>query len=148
MATLSYSADDYYFAGLFDGEGSVSVYHRDDYGTGALHTKVILTVSMCVEAPIQGLKTHFGGGTVRQGRLTASGRPVWTWYQVGVPAKPTLEVLKAICRVKRPQIVLALEAIELIERTKHRSRRKRITPEEHIRRGEIAQEIRALKAVS
>lgn len=147
MATLTYSAQDYYLAGLFDGEGTVGVYHRPENPDGQYKTRVVAAVSMCDKEPLSALAARFGGGLIEE-KPTLAGRRLWKWYIVGCKAKEALGVFEALCLVKSAQARLALEAIGLIEATKNRPRRKRITFDEEIRRREIAVEVKRLKAVA
>ena len=62
---------DYYFAGLFDGEGSVSMSLRKDGYIG-----VVVSVVMCDRAPVIALYERFGG-SFEDGRYhTNTGRAV------------------------------------------------------------------------
>ena len=144
MASLTLANIDYYLAGVFDGEGTIGVYHRSWRGTDG-PTRIIVAVAMCDKPPLKAFHERFGG-RLRLDRVIPSGRHLWKWYRVGTSAKEALTVFAELCLNKGPQAKLALEAIALVEATRGRDRRHRITPVEENRRAEIAAEVKRLKS--
>ena len=116
MASLSINKDDLvdaYLAGLFDGEGSVSI-------TGHPHTTLTLALAMTTSAPFPLLVERFGGRWYLANRRTVTGRQVYRWDVVGTSAKRAVRTLLSKCVVKVPQLRLANELIELLEAQKQR----------------------------
>jgi hypothetical protein len=95
MATSGTTVTDEYLAGLFDGEGAVSMsLAKKGYVT------VAVTVSMCDRAPIAALHARFGGG-FQDGLLqTSHGRSIYRWSVFNAGAVEALEVFGRLCLVK------------------------------------------------
>ena len=144
---------DSYLGGLFDGEGCVRVGFYD----GALNrrksphdqTTVSLAVVMTDRAPIDLLVSRFGGRNKVASRKTEAGRTVYRWDLTWTSTEEALNVLAEHCIIKRPQILLAQEAVRIIRLHKAfpiRYRGRPLLSAERSRRIEIAAEIRQLKA--
>lgn len=89
------ATSDFYFAGLFDGEGCVSL-HLAKAGYMAVQVKV----EMCDRAPIAALYARFGGRFVDGKRRTSTGRQVFTWALFNADCVEALEVFSTLCLVK------------------------------------------------
>src|SRR5215472_16338055 len=83
-----------YFAGLFDGEGSVCTYTYKGREPGRKYT-AWLEVCMCSEQTVKWIQEHFGGNiSVRHPKAHHTWkRPQWHWRVFGDAA---VEVLKNI----------------------------------------------------
>ncbi len=66
-----------YFAGLFDGEGSISLVKNNM--RGYYYRRPSIQLSMCHKGIIYDIKRSFGGHVYRQKRKTKSGFTVWKW---------------------------------------------------------------------
>ena len=104
---------DSYLAGLFDGEGSVSI-------TGYPHTRLTLALAMTTPAPFPLLVERLGGRWYTSNRRTVTGKSVYRWDVVGTTAKRAVRILLPKCVVKAPQLRLANELIGLLEAQKQR----------------------------
>ena len=93
--TTSGTTLDAYFAGLFDGEGSVSMSLRKDGYMG-----VIVSVLMCDRAPVALLAHRFGGGFEDGRNKTRTGRLIYRWSVHNSDAVEALEVFSRLCLVK------------------------------------------------
>ena len=146
-------ASDAYLAGLFDGEGSVSL-RVAEYPGHTAATSIGIAVGMIVEAPLRLLESRFGGRCYRDKRLTKAGNPVYRWEVTGTTAKHAVLTLLPLCIIKKPQLALALETIGLIElskariRGKGKGRPKPLPPLEKELRTFLADECRALNIKS
>jgi len=101
---------DYYFAGLFDGEGSVSMSLRKDGYIG-----VVVSVVMCDRAPIMALYERFGG-SFEDGRYhTNTGRAVFRWTAHNTETIEALEVFSALCLVKHAVANAALPCVRSMQ---------------------------------
>ena len=148
---LTYSNEDYYFAGLFDGEGSVSVLSGCG-SEGPRRTRICVRLSMADRRPIEQLKKRFGGG------ITVSKRKkpyldMHSWYAYGANAVEALTLFEALSVCKTAQCTLALRAIELTEMTKTRRKGARIgtqlfTEEELHERIALSTQVKALNKAS
>ena len=86
---------DQYLAGLFDGEGCVSMSL-----TKASYMTVSVKVSMCDRAPIVALHSRFGGYLSDGKQQTPNGRKIYTWTVFNADAVEALEVFSKQCMVK------------------------------------------------
>lgn len=94
---------DIYFAGLFDGEGCVSV-HLAKAGYMSVQVKV----EMCDRAPVAALYDRFGGRFVDGKRKTSTGRQVFTWVLFNSECVEALEFFSKECLVKHTVAKAAL----------------------------------------
>lgn len=95
MTTSTANLTDQYFAGLFDGEGCVSV-HLAKAG----YINVWAKVQMCDRAPVIALHNRFGG-SFQDGKVkTKTGRSVYVWSVYNADAVEALEVFSKLCLVK------------------------------------------------
>jgi len=86
---------DEYFAGLFDGEGSVSMSLRKDGYIG-----ITVAIVMCDRAPVLACFERFGGSFEDGKYKTKTGRSVFRWVVSNADAAEALEVLSSLCLVK------------------------------------------------
>ena len=90
-----------YFAGLFDGEGSIAVYTNK----GDRSARFGITIGMVNPKVIEDLRLAFGGSIYKQVR---TGRPVYYWRTFGKRAELILKILLPYLRVKREEAELAI----------------------------------------
>lgn len=94
-----------YFAGLFDGEGTVGV-HCSRKGLNSPSHTMRVSLAKTFEMTLLNLKEAFGGN------ITAIKRPgfrqAWIWTLSSQKAASFLESIRQFVRVKRPQVELAL----------------------------------------
>ena len=99
-----------YIAGLFDGEGCVATY----FHTGR-YAQVIPKVAMTDPRPLTAI-AHMFGGTVRRIKDNRKPhyKPQFEWAVYGKKAKAFFEAIRPYAIVKRDQIELAIELLNLI----------------------------------
>lgn len=103
MATSGTAVSDQYLAGLFDGEGCVSV-HLAKAG----YISVLAKVTMCDRAPVEACYKRFGGYFQDGKTKTYTGRSVYSWTVYNADAVEALEVFSNLCLVKNRVAVAAL----------------------------------------
>ena len=86
---------DMYFAGLFDGEGCVTM-HLAKAGYMSVQVKV----SMCDRAPIAALHQRFGGRFEDGKQATKTGRSIYSWSVFNAECVEALNVFSKQCLVK------------------------------------------------
>jgi hypothetical protein len=137
---------DSYLAGLFDGEGWITVKHKIHGRQRCPYTKLVVGVGMVTPAPLALLSDRFGGN---RGAYLHRRSLMHQWYVCGANATPALEVFASLCLVKREQALLALEMCALLAAPKVRAGRKYgeriMSDEETARRVEIAELVTSLK---
>jgi hypothetical protein len=101
------ATSDEYLAGLFDGEGCVSM-HLAKAGYISIHVKV----SMCDRAPVAALFARFGGSMSDGKQITKTGRQVYTWSLFNAECVEALYVFSKLCLVKSVVAVAALPTAE------------------------------------
>jgi hypothetical protein len=93
MATSG--ANDFYLAGVFDGEGCVSMsLAKKGYIT------VAVKVSMCDREPVVAFVNRFGGMFSDGKQKSKTGRHIYTWTVFNADAVEALEVISQLCLVK------------------------------------------------
>ena len=97
------ATSDEYLAGLFDGEGCVSM-HLAKAGYVSVHVKV----SMCDRAPVVALLARFGGSMSDGQQITKTGRQVYTWSVFNAECVEALHVFSRLCLVKNLVAAAAL----------------------------------------
>lgn len=118
-----------YAAGLFDGEGSVSVRRRDLY----------LTISLSVSSwdVLDEFIEHFGG-CLSQNHLPRCPN-LWTWRVHGKQALEFLQSVSPHTKIKKEKLLLALEIAET-----YGTGGIQVSPEIQIRRSELAERLLSL----
>ena len=115
-------ATDMYLAGLFDGEGSVSMSLRKDGYIG-----IVVSVVMCDRAPVEQLHLRFGGRFEDGNRKTYTGRNIYRWMVHNTEAIEALEVFAQLCLVKN---VVAKAALPCAKSMLENSSRRPLSAEE------------------
>lgn len=100
-------ASDEYLAGLFDGEGCVSM-HLAKAG----YVSVQVKVSMCDRAPVDALFARFGGSMSDGKQITKTGRQIYTWSAFNADSVDALHVFSRLCLVKNLVAAAALPTAE------------------------------------
>jgi hypothetical protein len=101
------TTSDAYLAGLFDGEGCVSM-HLAKAGYVSVQAKV----SMCDRAPIAALFERFGGSMADGQQKTKTGRSIFTWSVFNAECVEALRVFSQLCLVKNTVAAAALPTAE------------------------------------
>ena len=101
------ATSDAYLAGLFDGEGCVSM-HLAKAG----YVSVQVKVSMCDRAPVEALFARFGGSMVDGQQHTKTGRKIYTWAAFNADCVEALRVFSTLCLVKNAVAAAALPTAE------------------------------------
>lgn len=130
------TTSDFYFAGLFDGEGCVSV-HLAKAGYMSVHVKV----EMCDRAPVAALYARFGGRFIDGKRKTSTGRTVFTWSLFNSECVEALELFSKLCLVKN---VVALAALPIAQTMRENPTRGVLSQAEKSARIAAAQLIAAI----
>jgi len=97
------ATSDDYLAGLFDGEGCVSM-HLAKAG----YISVQVKVSMCDRAPVLALFDRFGGQISDGKQETKTGRRIYTWTTFNADCVEPLKVFSKLCFVKNSVALAAL----------------------------------------
>ena len=92
-----------YLAGLFDGEGTISL------GRGGSTMSLRVAVEMTERAPIEDFANAFGGIVHELSKRDSARYAIYRWDLVGAKAKPPLEALEPYLRVKKHQAQVGLE---------------------------------------
>ncbi len=107
-----------YFAGLFDGEGCISIgHHKPQRGKRTeqhtLRCSVVMTDKKCVTSFIV-----FGGSICQKTKFLTNPKwqPQWTWSISSNQAKGFLETFLPFLRLKKKQAQLAIEFQEMRSR--------------------------------
>ena len=96
-----------YVAGLFDGEGSITINkNRSDCGRPSYTLLVYITNTN--EAVIDWLLTKFGG-TLYTRSVSKGHRPCWDWKKYGNNARDFLTLINPYLRIKKHQAELAIK---------------------------------------
>ena len=103
---------DDYFAGLFDGEGTLRIsYNGRQY-------QLLASLGMTDRRPIEALKERFGGWIEERSNAGTAWRPVYIWRASSKGAAALLDAVEDALIVKREQARLARSFQELLaERT-------------------------------
>jgi hypothetical protein len=105
----SYREQTAYLAGVFDGEGCISL-HRQISRQGRPVYLLYVSVSMCDPQAIKLFCERFGGKISIDNRRYSRGNPnhriIYRWTITGRKALPLIEELDAFIRVKRQQFDL------------------------------------------
>jgi len=100
MATTGTTALDHYLAGIFDGEGCVSV----SFHNHAMSMTATASVAMCDREPIDLLHKRFGGVVkIEQPKNDGKHRPRrlrYRWSVRGKSATEALGVFAVLCKIK------------------------------------------------
>lgn len=96
-----------YFAGFFDGEGSVNIIRYSPKKGGATYHRLQCCLTQIAPAPIERATALFGGRVYveRSGRR----RPVHRWKMSGPPAVDFLRQVQPFLLVKTEVVRLAIE---------------------------------------
>ena len=108
-------ATEAYLAGLFDGEGCVSMSL-----TKSGYMAVTVKVSMCDRAPVAALFSRFGGELSDGKQTTSHGRPIFSWAIYNGDAVEALELFSATCLVKNVVAQAALPCAKSMAENKVR----------------------------
>ena len=134
--TANIQLTDQYFAGLFDGEGCVSV-HLAKAG----YISVWAKVQMCDRDPVIALHNRFGGSFQDGKVLTKTGRKVYVWSAYNADSVEALQVFSNLCLVKNK---VALAALPIAEGMLQNPTRGVLSQEEKLARIEAAKIIAAI----
>lgn len=135
-ATLAYAA------GLFDGEGSVSIAYslggRDK--TKRYHS---LHVSLTSTTPemLEWLKANFGGPIITQRKAQAGWKLASRWQISGKHAAEFLALIEPYLVLKRPQVAVALNFRQTLRGYNGQFGREPLTPEIEAQRELLRQEL-------
>jgi len=118
-----------YFAGFFDGEGSVSVIPHTKYPKSII---VSAQVSQVDPRPLIVLKELFGGSLCQTKNRKPSGQDghmIWKWAVTHKDAERFLKAIQPYCIVKKEQIDIALKIRSLV-RTRGGNAQNRVLPKD------------------
>jgi hypothetical protein len=126
-------------AGLFDGEGSISIILHRPAKKPPYHYLNVSVTNTCVPA-LEAIRSIFGYGCVSRRNRIEGRRAVFTWATGAHAAEVFLRAILPYAVIKRPQIELALEYRSLRQNGPFQKR-----PDSHFDRAcEIAAAIRRL----
>lgn len=103
-------ADLIYTAGLFDGEGCISLARTSSTNASRHYAVTLLVeVSNTNEWIIQWLRFNYGGGIYYQDRTSSQFSNVWRWQLRCKQAVRFLQLIFPYLKLKRPQAELAIQ---------------------------------------
>lgn len=124
-----------YVAGLFDGEGSISVAVVRGGPRSSPHHRLAVTLTIAHRAVLDEIATRWGGSVFEKGPRKNGGTMICEWKIQGPPAAAFLREIRRHMVVKRPQADLALAfQSRLVDQ---RGGHSRTSPGEMIAREEI-----------
>lgn len=151
MAYEPTELDKAYAAGLFDGEGSVSVNRRKTV-LGYYTYWITVGISMTDAAPLLWMARTFGGKFTECNSRTKSGKTVSRWQKTCRKAADFLELVHPHLKVKGHKATLAIELARLHRRhggsMKRGSYAEPLSAEETTRREALGHALRAANAAS
>lgn len=110
-----------YAAGLFDGEGSVTIQSSSRRSVG--HTYAVeVRIGMSDKGlpALQLMKDRFGGSLRKSRKKTDRWADAWTWRIGGAPSLPYLNAIAPFVILKREHIAVAVELAKLVANRKGR----------------------------
>lgn len=133
-----------YTAGLFDGEGYITIL-RAGIHKSLINPTHILAVGMSLtdKPTIERLKEQFGGSVVLDPRIYPNRRQVFMWRMSGPSAVDFLRGVYPFLRIKHPQADIAFRFQVLKSK---RWGRGKIHPDNMRQRNDLCEQIRALNA--
>ena len=137
-----------YFAGLFDGEGSIGIY-RTGYPIngrkdGQRQWGLKITIVMTTPQPLKQIKAQWGGyAGIEKRNKRKNSRDVFLWYLHGEQASGMLKELLPYLMIKRDEALIAIE-FQATKRGRH-DRRTKIDQTTLDKRQELANELKRLK---
>jgi hypothetical protein len=123
---------DHYFAGLFDGEGSVSMSLRKNGYIG-----VVVAVVMCDKAPVEAIYNRFGGRFEDAKYKTTTGRAIYRWMVHNTEAVEALEVFAKLCLIKNVVAQAALPCVYTMKNNPGRLPLSRVEKEARVAAAEL-----------
>jgi hypothetical protein len=119
-----------YFAGFFDGEGSIGIYSNGPGKGRTLRVQLTQNATLLSTALLHDCRSRWGGSISPMNRT--SKRPAWIWQASAASGAAVLEDVCPHLRLKRPEAELALAYWAARARTTRDSagRWVRFTPEE------------------
>jgi len=99
-----------YFAGLFDGEGSIGIYHKTQRDRKHSYLTLQCIVQMTNSFIPHLLQMHFGGSLFVDKKFRYQNKAVsYRWGVVGRQALAFLQEIYPYLRIKQPEAKLAIE---------------------------------------
>jgi hypothetical protein len=99
-----------YFAGLFDGEGSVRVSVRTNNSRGAC---AYLCLGNTSRAVLEWVKQRFGGKIYKL-KHSSTKHQMWQWQAGGKKWLPLFKALLPLLKIKNAELRVAIEVLEYI----------------------------------
>ena len=101
-----------YYAGLFDGEGCISInHHKPQRGRRTEQHTLRCHVAMNNQDLIYSLKEHFKGNVKfsEKSKKNPHWHDIWTWTVESNQALAFLQTIYPFLRLKQPEAILAIE---------------------------------------
>lgn len=102
----------YYLAGIFDGEGYISIAKKVNQ-KGYIGYSLYAGVNMVDEEPPKLFDKYFGGSLGLRQSYEVSTRPQWRWRVEAKKAYAFLTILRPYLRVKKAKATLGIDFQEL-----------------------------------
>jgi hypothetical protein len=93
-----------YFAGFFDGEGSIGIYRK----------KYVVCVAQCDPRPLHRMKEIWGGNVYQQTRMIKTHRPKYLWQINGEAGRQFLIDTLPFLRGKKEQAEIYLSVLGIV----------------------------------
>src|SRR5690242_18139412 len=132
--------DKAYLAGIIDGEGSITILHRNSHKGNPVPRTMRLQVYNTNKEIIDWLLSKFGGMSYKSNR--GKNKPVMEWYVSANNASDILKLALNYLIIKKNQAVLA---IEFQEKFKPHHGLDRVPPNEVIERINMDTKLRMMK---
>jgi hypothetical protein len=133
-----------WFAGMFDGEGCITLFRTSKHGKYISHHMQVCVTNTNVEALVK-FQEKFGGKIQKHhGKNNC-----YRWYLAGRDQmRNLLKTILPYCLIKKPQMEIALVYLETVKDTNaYFGFNNRITPEVFKKRDEILNELQRMKRV-
>jgi len=97
-----------YTAGLFDGEGCVSIVKCSSSSKQGFHLALTVRISNTNEWLINWLKMQFGGATCKMQTRPKNTKDCWQWVKSGAQARDFLVLILPYLFIKKPNAEVAI----------------------------------------
>lgn len=100
-----------YLAGLFDGEGCISLAQGGAVKNGYVSFGLRMAICMCYKPIIEQIHNDYGGNKIARRRTDGNRRDQWTWHITGKAAEELLNLLIPHLIVKKEEALVCKEAL-------------------------------------
>lgn len=121
---------DYYFAGLFDGEGMVALHPRNIKKFPGVFS-LLISITNCDRRPLDKAQALYGGNViVGKPKQNPKHRQVFIWRACSGSAVPFLEVIRPYLLIKGEQVDVALSWFQQKRKHSNKGTSQKLTAKE------------------